>query len=450
MPSAARTFSTARQVEAAKPDPAGRIEIPDATTKGLYLVIQPSGAKSWAVRYRVGGKPAKLTLGAFPLVKLEEARELARDARRAASEGRDPAAARRTDAAAEAERARNSVGALAELFIAKHCRPRNRSAGDQERQMRRYVLPILGADKDVSEIRKRDVIELLDRVAEGNIPLPEGDPSARRVAGGPIMANRVLALVRKWANWLVARDVLAVPFTAGVEAPSPETKRDRVLTDAELVEVWRAAEAVGGWSGALVRLLILTAARRDEIATARLSWIDRGARSLTVPASEYKTGIGHMIPLTGTALEIIDAAPIVDGRDWLFPSQRALSAAEVGDPERDRPVSGYSKAKEILDRAINAAREKAGAEPMADWTLHDLRRTVRTGLSRLGFPPHVGEAVLGHTIKGVQAHYDLWTYAPEKRAALEAWERHVLGLLAPQAAPVVNLNAARARKRRGA
>jgi integrase len=411
MPTPTRCFSTAREVDGLKPDQAGRIEVPDAHCPGLYLIVQPSGSKSWAVRYRADGKPAKLTLARYPRMSLADAREAARAALRDVARGADPAARKRVlkDAGG------NTLADHVDVFIRKHARPRNRSWAEQKRHLDVYVIPSLGA-RDVEAITRREVIELLDRIAGRKLKAKRED-GKRVVRGGPTQANRVLTTLRRLFNWLVERDVIPASPVAGVKAPAPETRRDRVLTDGELREVWCAAETVGHPIEAIVKLLILTAARRDEIGGARWSWVQGSA--IVVPADAYKTARSHMIPLASAALAIVDGLARVDGSEWLFPARGAS----------ERPVSGFSDMKERIDRAITKARVERGDEPMPGWTLHDLRRTARTGLSALKVPPHVAEAVLGHVLPGVQGVYDHHTYADEKRAALEAWADHVAGLV---------------------
>jgi integrase len=404
---ASRTFTTSREVDAIKPDPARRIEVPDAICPGLYLVVQPAGAKSWAVRYRADGKPVKLTLARYPRMGLSDARDAARAALRDVAKGEDPAARKR----AQKEAGGSTVADHADVFVTKHARPRNRSWQEQKRHLDVYVVPTLGA-RDVATITRRDVIDLLDKIAAGKLKTRRED-GKRAVRGGPTQANRVLTTVRRLFNWLVERDVIPASPVAGVKAPAPETRRDRVLTDDELRDVWTAAEAVGHPVAALVKLLVLTAARRDEIGAARWSWVQAGA--IVIPSDAYKTGRGHLIPLVSTAQTIVDSLPRVDGSEWLFPARGTT----------ERPVSGYSDMKERVDAAIGKARTQRGADPMPKWTFHDLRRTARTGLSALKVPPHVAEAVLGHVLPGIQGVYDHYAYADEKRAALEAWAAHV-------------------------
>jgi len=223
---------TTRTVEAAKPGKV-RKEIPDAIMPGLYLVLQVSGAKSWAVRFRSNGRPRKYTLGGYPAIDLKSARELASKVLRAAAEGRDPGSEKASARAAGLD----TVDAIAEQFIARHCARKNRSstATGTQRLLQQYVLPRWGG-RLARDITRRDVIDLLDRIVDD---------------GKPIRANRCLAAVRKMFNWCVERDILQATPVAGVKPPAKERPRHRVLEDCEL----RAVVAGGRSTRWIVRCI---------------------------------------------------------------------------------------------------------------------------------------------------------------------------------------------------
>src|SRR5262245_4131021 len=210
---------TIRSVEAMRPG-AERQEIPDSFLPGLYLVVQPCGAKGWAVRYRHQGVPRKLTLGSYPALGLKAARELGAKALRAVAEGRDPGREKILARAAKAD----SIERIVKEFLERHVRRSNRAstAHETERLFRQNVLP-RWRSRMVHEITRRDVLDLLDRIVDG---------------GAPIVANRALAAIRKFFNWCVARDIIAVSPCAGVKPPTPERARDRMLSDAELKLAW--------------------------------------------------------------------------------------------------------------------------------------------------------------------------------------------------------------------
>jgi integrase len=413
-----RTLTT-HSVERMKPNPSRRIEVPDAALPGFYLVIQSSGRKSWAVRYRFGGRPRKLTLGPYPAVDLATARARARDAVQAVSVGRDPGAekveARRN---AREKPDTGSVSAWAAEFLERHVRRNNRPATVEgaERTFRDHVIPAWGA-RNVREVTRQDVVALLDGF------LDRGMPSA---------ANRALAVIRKFFGWLVERGEIPASPCDRLKAPAAETSRDRVFTDDELRLAWRAAESIGYPFGPLVQILVLTAQRRDEVAKMRWTEISGDQMLWTIPAERAKNGVAHHVPLSEAARGVLAAVPRIAGKPGF-----------VFTPTGERAVSGYSSAKARLDaemlglaRAEAEARGEASDEVnIAPWRLHDLRRTAATGMARLGQPVHVIEAVLNHTsgaISGVAAVYNRHRYLDEKRAALEAWAYLVLTLRAQQ------------------
>jgi integrase len=385
---------SARGVAALKPDPARRREVPDGIISGLYLVVQPSGAKSWALRYRHHGRPRKLTLGKYPGLGLAEARDEARRRLVEVSKGDDPA----EDKRAGRLRRDDEIEAVVDLFIERYARPKNRSWPETQRIFDRYVLPAWRGRR-ISEIQRRDVIALLDRLVD---------------RGTPFMANRVLAAVRKLFNWCLDRDLIDVSPVRGVKAPTPEVTRDRVLTDDEIVAVWRACDELGYPFGPNFRLLLLTGQRRDEVANMRWDLIDRDRRSWAIPREMSKNDRAQEVPLAPAALDILDALPRFEGSDYVFPAQRGGKGA----------IQGFSKAKLRLD----------GLSGVTGWRLHDLRRTAASGMARLNVPPHVVEKVLNHSsgvISGVAAVYNRHGYESEKRQALEAWARHVEHLVGP-------------------
>jgi integrase len=210
-----------------------------------------------------------------------------------------------------------------------------------------------------------------------------------------------------------------------VRAPASETSRDRVLSDAEIKGAWEAFEAVGWPFGPLAKLLLLTGARRDEVANAKWSEIDLGKKIWTIAKERSKNGMAHEIPLSDAVVTILESLPrIGDGKG---------AAVYVFTTTGKTPVSGFSRAKDQFDAAIIAALRAAAVARGDDpeqvkaperWTLHDLRRTAASGMAGLGIAPHVVEAVLNHksgTIKGVAAVYNRYSYADEKRHALDAW-----------------------------
>jgi integrase len=378
---------TVRAIETIKPGRERR-EIADRLLPGLYLVVQPSAAKSWAVRYRSGGRTRKHTLGTYPAVDLKTARELASKALRAVAEGRDPG----REKAQEREARPDSVAAVAKLFVERHCTRSNRprTAAETKRLLDLHVLP-RWRSRLAREITRRDVLDLLDRIVDN---------------GTPIAANRTLSAVRKMFNFAVSRDILAASPCAGVKPPSAEWSRDRVLSDTELRNVWQAAEKIRGPFGALVRLLALTGQRRDEVAGMRWSEIDMDACTWTLARERVKNNQPHEVPLSAAAVAILTALPRIG--DFTLTTTGTV------------PASGFSKRKRQFDALL--------PPDMPPWRLHDLRRTLASGMARLGVNLPIIEKVLNHrsgSFGGIVGVYQRHDFAAEKRAALQRWAGHV-------------------------
>ena len=455
---------TTKGVEAAKPG-GSRREIPDGLVVGLYLVVQPTGAKSWALRYRYAGKPRKLALGPLapalpgpepePILgapmTLGAARKVARDQLLQVAAGRDPAAEKQAAKAAARdpeEIDRDLVKAVAAQFLDRYLKPRAKPGYYKSVSgiLNKDVLPRWG-ERRIQEIGRRDVLDLLDAITE---------------RGATVQANRVLAAVRKLFNWAVSRDVIAGSPAAGVKAPAPETSRDRILTDDELRLFWRACDQLGYPFGPLGKLMLLTGARRAEAAGLRRSELSSDRMIWTLPAARTKNSRAHAIALSPPARAAIAEAPTV-----------ALSKADLaaGVPRHGKhrdlvfsttgrtAVSGYAKWKARIDAAMLEVARKDATERDEDpadvklepWTFHDLRRTVASGMARLGVGLPVIERCLNHvsgSFGGVAGIYQRYSFAEEMKAALETWGAHVEAVAAGASASNVTPLATRRRRRK--
>lgn len=419
---------TAKSVENFPADPARRLEVPDAAMPGLYLIVQPTGGKSWALRYRHGGKPRKMTLGPYPAFGLAVARDEAAKALRTLEAGTDPAEDRKAlqEAKAEADRRseadeRNKVANVVADFIKRHA-SRNRTGDEVAAILRREVVPHWG-EKRVQEITRRDVIELLDAVVD---------------RGHPIAANRLRAHLSVFFKWCRGRDIIKESPVDGTPKPADENPRERVLTDAEIRLFWQACDKIGPPFGLLYRFLLLTGQRLRE--AAEMTDSEVSGDEWTIPAKRAKNGQEHLVPLSENAKEMLDQMPRVIGRKGFIFSTTGTS-----------PISGYSRGKERLDKAMQELASKdlpEGAEPIiiTPFTIHDLRRTAATGMASLRIAPHVVEAVLNHrsgTRRGVAGIYNRADYAEEKREALEAWARALDTITGKGAENVVQLRGIR-------
>jgi integrase len=380
----AKRHLTDKSVQHLKPPATGELEVFDLGYPGLALRVGHGGAKSFELFYRTGGKLRRETLGRWPQITLADARDAWRKTRERISKGEDPSS-------------RNGAKAPAMLFERvvedwlKRDQSKNKAISLYQvtKSVESDLLPAWRG-KRVDEITKRDIIELLDSITD---------------RGAPLMARRVRASVRRFFRWCIERDILEIDPTAAMPRVGNGKSRERVLTDDELAKVWRAAL---GPFGAVTRLLVLTGARREEMAQLRWSEID-GA-TIKLEGDRTKTGAPHIIPLSAVAQALLHSLPRIAGSDFVF----TISGT--------KPISGWSRPKAKLDA-------KSG---VTDWRIHDLRRTVATGMERLGVTRQTVEAVLGHTSGsrgGIVGVYQRHDYAAEKRAALEAWGTYVVVLV---------------------
>jgi integrase len=387
-----------------------RQEIADAALTGHYLIIQPSGAKSFAVRYRLNGKTVKQTIGSCSKVTLAKAREEATRIIRAVDEGTDPQEEAKV---ANADfLIKNHFEDFLKRYVEKENAPnvakRRRKIAETE------IIPAWG-ERYVWDIRKRDVVKFLDGIID---------------RGAPVQANRTFSFLKKYFNWSVARDVMDHSPMDRMDEPSKEQDRERKLSDDELLLVWNAAEADGYPFGPAVQLLILTAQRRQEVGGARRrefgGAVEFGSNMpiWIIPKERTKNRKSeHVVPLTEMADNLFRSLPIIAGPlDYCF--------TNFGK----RASTGWSHAKERIDARIAEALAKRAEETgeplqtMEPWTFHDLRRTATTGMARLKVLPHVTEAILNHkrgTVSGVAKTYNRYEYFDEKVEALLAWEAHV-------------------------
>lgn len=412
---------TAKSVESAKAG-SSRKEIPDGALQGLYLIVQPSGVKSWAVRYRHATKPRKMTLGGYPALTLADARKEAQKALRMVSEGRDPATEKADDDDARPAHM-DLVPAVLDEFVSRYVEVKNsQSYIDETKRIIEADLKPAWKQKLIKAVTKRDVLRLLDKIVD---------------RGAPIMANRVRALLSKFFAWCVERDIIEFSPMTSIKPPSKEKTRERVLSDDEIALVLKACDAIGAPFGPMVKMLFFTGQRRTEVAGARFTEmeIEENNQLWVIPPERAKNKKEHFVPLTSVVLDLITSLPRI------APAE-GKSAAFLFTTNGKTPVSGFSKAKKTVDKAmIDILRETAkeeGTDPekvrLEPWTFHDIRRTVASGMARMNVAVHVVEAILNHksgSIRGVAAVYNRYDYADEKRDALSAWSDY-LARLAPE------------------
>ncbi|RWR29477.1 DUF4102 domain-containing protein [Sinirhodobacter populi] len=391
-----------------------RQEIPDSLCVGLYLTVQPTGKKGWQVRYRHGGVHRRMSLGAYPVLSLADARKRAREALAAASDGRDPAAEVKAAKAPKPVDDRDKIQTLVEQFDRRHLSSL-RSGQGVRRQLDRHVIPKWG-NKNVQTITRRDVIDLLDGLVD---------------QGKATTANRIRAYLSKFFNWCASRDLIEVPPTLNVKAPAKERRRDRVLSDDEIRWFWLACEVTGYPWDALGKVLLLTGQRMGEVS--QMTDREIVGDMWCLKAERTKNGRAHDVPLSKPVRAVLASVARVDG----VPGYVFTTTGET-------PVSGLSKARDNIAKHMLEVAEEERGEPVEipHWTFHDLRRTAATGMARLGIPVRVTEAVLNHvsgTGGGIVAVYQRHDYADEKRQALSAWARFVMSLVEGKADNVVRI-----------
>lgn len=411
-------------VDAATPSAAGDVTIWDDRIAGFGLKITPSGSKVYFFRYRISRPgqasktaPRKYTIGRHGSLTPDLARRRAQELAALVAQGVDPrqqeldaiAAQDKAKAlASEQERVRRDLAfsRIADLWLNHYERDlaRRKSSVDMARLVvRRYLFPTLG-EQPMPSIGRPDLQQILD-----------GIPADKRG-----MRRAVFAYASILWGWALRRGyVEANPLTTMEKPPAPAA-RERVLSDDELVLAWRAADAAPMIWAAFFRLLILTGQRRSEVSGMRWEELDRRSAVWVIPPTRAKNGKAHLVPLSDAAVAQIDL--VAGGPDW---PQRGYVLTTTSRSA----VSGISKAKTALDEVITRMNGDNTLEP---WRLHDLRRTVATGLQRLGARFEVTEAVLNHVSGakgGVAGIYQRHDWADEKRSALDAWAAHTQALV---------------------
>jgi integrase len=389
----AKTLTTTA-VDAIRPSKA-REEISDAKITGLKLIVQPSGSKSWAFRYSFAGQRRKLTIGSYPAIGVADARQKALEAASQVEKGVDPGA---TKAAAKhaVPNVDGLIETVADAFVELYAKPNLRSWQEVQRKLAQDVLP-LWAGRRFEDITRADIHRLADSI------------NAR---GSRVAANRTLAVVRRMGRWAVDRGIIATNPAEGVGRPTKEKPRDRILDETELALVWRAADMIGPTYGPPIKALILTGQRRDEIAAMRWSEVDSSARTLTLSAERTKNRRLHVVALSEPAMRVITSRPRRKGVNFVF-------------GYGERPPENWSRAKEALDKAVAKLND---GEPIRPFVIHDIRRSVASGMARIGVPLHVIERILNHmsgTFGGIVSVYQHHSYADEARAALDQWAAEV-------------------------
>jgi len=392
---------TKRAVDEAKPG-ASTVFIRDDQLRGFGLKISSTGAKSYFVEYRLpGGREApkgRVVIGRHgspwtPDMARREAKSLLEGVRK----GVDPIVSKREAHRINKDLAFNTYVAMFIELYAK--REGLRSLDQMESAFRLHCFPRWNTTP-LPAITRRDVSALLNRLAESS----------------PSMARYTHAILHKMFRWAVGRGDLKISPMTDMPPPAPATSRDRVLTDDELIALWKATGEI--MFGAAFRLLILTGQRRSEVLGMSFEELDMALGTWAIPAARSKNNLIHIVPLSPQAMAELTALGAMEHKRGL-----------VFTTTQRTPVSGVSKMKGRLDETmLHIVQAGDAGATLHPWRLHDIRRTVATGLQRLGVRFEVTEAVLNHingAKSGVAGVYQRHDWKDEKRVALEAWGRHV-------------------------
>jgi integrase len=380
---------TDKGIEALRPK-ADRYELWEGG--GFGLRVSTSGGKSWIWVYHFEGRPRRMTIGSYPAMGLADAHVKLAEARKLLQRSTDPGA--KAVDARKADRAAETVADLVEAYLTEWARPKKRSAAEDERLLRKDVIPAWGRRK-AKDIVRKDVRALLKEIVD---------------RGSPIAANRTLAVVRRMYSWAMSEDLVESNPCQALKAPGEERRRDRVLSTSEIASLWRALDNSGLPFSRPIRLALkfqfATAQRKGEVIDAEWSEIDLSEAVWTIPAGKAKNKLPHRVPLSPFALELLEQIRSLGGRKWVFPS-----------PRRQGPITGPA-----IDHAMRDNREALGT---GDATPHDLRRTAASQMTSMGISRLVVSKILNHAEPGVASVYDRHSYDGEKRRALDLWARRL-------------------------
>ncbi|HXG72601.1 MAG TPA: tyrosine-type recombinase/integrase [Gemmatimonadaceae bacterium] len=377
--------------------------VTDSLRRGLQLRVALDGSKSWSLRYRIGRRMRRLTLGDADTLSLADARARAKVNMKLVSDGIDPAEVK------QERRSLPTVEDFATVYIEKHAQPKLRRWKGVKSRLDNDVLPTW-RHKLMKDITRRDVRELIDGIA---------------ARPAPISANRVRSLLHKLFNVAIQLDVVEANPVSGTARPGVEQRRDRVLTSDELRRFWTACDAMSPEMAAAWRLRLLTAQRANEVHNLAWRELDLDAGWWTLPAERSKNGLSHRVPLSPPAMILLKA---------LRADADALVAARAArdDTRPKAPVYVLAQARGAKQRAAAAA-----TFGLTDFKGHDLRRTAASLMTGSGTPQLVVSKILNHAEPGVTFVYDRHSYDAEKRLALDGWARTLTAILEQQEANVL-------------
>jgi integrase len=394
---------TDRSIEALRPK-AARYEVWDDARRGFGLRVTSRGVKSFIWVYHFAGRPRRLTFGTYPRLSLATAGVKLAEAKDMLAKGIDPGS--RAVAERDAERHAETVAELVAAYLDRYARPRKRSAAEDERILRKDVLPRWG-NRKAKEIIRRDIVRLLNEIVD---------------RGAGIQANRTLSVVRRMFNFAIGQAIIESSPCDKVEAPASENERSRALSDDEIRLFWRALDTASMEVNArrLLRLMLITGQRKGEVIGLHEREIDFNKALWLLPADRAKNGREHLIPLSKAALQVLAEAPANEA-DYLFPSKL------TGEPYRGQSID-HAVRRLFHARSPQARPPLAGV--MEPFTPHDLRRTVATRMRELGISRGDVKMLLNHAERDVTSRYDRYDGLAEKRRALDLWAKRLEQIIA--------------------
>jgi len=402
---------TAKFLSGIKPPASGRVEYTDDACKGLTLRVTSGGAMTWAVRYTVkrsGKSQQRSTLGPYPQMSLADARKRAIEIVDAAEQCIDLLAEKEehkkaAEKAAEIKNA-HTVDALLEKYLKAHksfARPTShRSCIYEVAHLRHHF-----GQKSVHDLKRSDVLKMVEEIN----------------AVTKVQGNRVWSRTKAFLAWCVMHEILEHNVCASVTQGHlkrsmvlrEETPKDRVLTDEELKAVLLACDGLGYPVGWAVKMILYTACRRNEIFEAPWEWVDLQKGEWLIPAEHYKTKVDHLVPLCRQAKQLLTQVQQLNKTvqsPWVF---HAIRYPKI-------PFKSFTMVTERISELTG----------VTGWTIHDLRRTVRTGMATIGVTEDIAERCLGHKGTKIVATYNVYKYRQEKLAAFQKWADHMDALRA--------------------
>jgi integrase len=391
----ALTDRTIKSLSKKPAKPGKTYDVPDALVPGLAVRVMPSGRRSFVLVTRFPGRknPTRRSLGSYGAITLNTARERARVWLDLIRRGIDPQIEEERQRTAELRRQAHTFAAVAEEFIRVHV-SKTRQAAAVELSIRKEFIARWG-ERPIAGITSHDVLTVID-AAVGR--------------GSPYQAHNLLAYAKSLFNWALSRPEYGLE-TSPCDRLKPKQiigkkqARQRILSDAEVRALWSSAETMGYPYGPLIKLLLITGQRLNEVARATRGEFDLDKKLWTIPAERMKAGAVHTVPLSDGAMMVLQELPRFKHGDHLF-------SATYGT----KPVNGFGRAKRRLDELM---ADRLGT--VEEFRFHDIRRTMRTGLSALPVTDMVRELVIAHTQKGLHKVYDRHKYDAEKRQALDLW-----------------------------